>query len=323
MRKLVQILVLWISLGIVLSGCVVLSKPISTAEALPKSIPTLSPTPSLIAVVDGLGRKVTLAQPAQAIVSLAPSVSEILYAIGAGSQVVGRDSFSNFPVAVKEVQDVGGSMGNYSLEMIAQLNPDLVLAAEINTPEQVNALEELGLTVYYISNPKDLEGLYPILEKIGLLTGHAPEALSLVDSLKGRVDKVTKIISQINSRPLVFYELDGTEPAKPWTSGPGTYLDQLIQMAGGVNLGASMTEAWAQISLEEILVQDPNLILLGDSIYGMTPEQVSARPGWEKLTAIQQDRILAFNDDLVSRPGPRLVDGLEELAKLIHPELFN
>ena len=275
-----------------------------------------------IELQDGLGRQVVLQQPAQRIVSRSPSVTEILFALGAGGQVVGRDSFSNYPPEASEIQDVGGSMGNYSIETITSLQPDLVIAAEINTPEQVKALEEMGLNVYYLANPVGLDGIYDVLLTVGKLSGHQSEAETLNTSLRKRVQRVMEAVSKVETRPLVFYELDGTDPAKPWTPGPGSFLDELIRAAGGENAAAGLTSAWAQISIEELLVQDPDIILLGDSIYGMTPDQVVARSGWDGLSAIEEGRIYEFNDDLVSRPGPRLVDGLEELARLIHPELY-
>jgi len=271
---------------------------------------------------DGLQRTVTLEEPAQRIVSLAPSVTEILFAVGAGEQVVGRDSFSNYPPEASGIQDVGGSMGEYSIETIASLEPDLVIAAEINTPEQVSALEKMGLTVYYLANPVEVAGIYDMLQTVGVLSGHQAEAEALNDSLQQRVEQVKLTIEKATTRPLVFYELDGTDPAKPWTPGPGNFLDELIRTAGGENVGAGLQSSWAQISVEELLVQDPDIILLGDSIYGMTSDQVAARAGWDGLTALDEGRVYEFNDDLVSRPGPRLVDGLEELAKLIHPELY-
>lgn len=275
-----------------------------------------------IKLQDGLAREVTLDKPAERIVSLSPSVTEILFAVGAGSQVVGRDSFSNYPADAAAIPDIGGSMGSYSFETIASLEPDLVIAAEINTPEQVSALEGLGVKVYYLSNPTDLDGIYTMLQTVGTLSGHVDEAAALSTSLKQRVDSVRKTIAKAQAKPLVFYELDGTDPSKPWTPGPGSFLDMLISEAGGSNAAAGLQSQWAQISIEELLVQDPDIILLGDSIYGMTREQVSARPGWDGLTAIREGRIYPFNDDLISRPGPRLVDGLEELARLIHPELY-
>ncbi|PKN99703.1 MAG: hypothetical protein CVU42_06865 [Chloroflexi bacterium HGW-Chloroflexi-4] len=305
MKKITQFFLVITILALMLAGC-------APAAAVPQAI----------TLTDGLGRTVALDQPAERIVSLAPSATEILFAVGAGDQVVGRDSFSNYPESVLELQDVGGSMGDYSFETIASLNPDLVVLTEINTPEQVKALEDLGLTVYYIKNPVQLDGLYPILETVGQLTGHDKEAADLVDSLTARVAAVTETIAKSQAKPLVFYELDGSDAAKPWTSGPNTFMEQLIQMAGGVNVGSAMTDAWAQISLEELLVQDPDLILLGDAAYGMTAEQVATRAGWETLTAVKNNAIYPFNDDMASRPGPRMVDGLEALAKLIHPELY-
>jgi len=279
-------------------------------------------TQGAINLEDGLGRQVTLSEPAQRIVSLSPSVTEILFAIGAGEQVIGRDSFSNYPAEVQTIQDVGGSMGNYSFETIASLQPDLVIAAEINTPEQVKALEELGLTVYYLSNPVTLDGIYDLLTTVGNLSGHQDEAAALNAELRDRVNAVVEKLAAVEEKPVVFYELDGSDPAKPWTPGPGTFVDELIRTAGGENAAAGLTSAWAQISIEELLVQDPDIIILGDSIWGMTAEQVAARAGWDALSAVKNNSIYPFNDDLVSRPGPRLVDGLEELAKLIHPEIF-
>jgi iron complex transport system substrate-binding protein len=130
------------------------------------------------------------------------------------------------------------------------------------------------------------------------------------------------VVAKAQTKPVVFYELDATEPAKPWTSGPGTFVDLLIGLAGGQNIGAALTGEWAQISQEDLLVKDPDMILLGDSLYGgITAEQVAARPGWNALKAVKGNQVFPFNDDLISRPGPRNLDGLLELVKLLHPEL--
>lgn len=213
-------------------------------------------------------------------------------------------------------------MGDYDYETILKMEPDLVLASQLNTSGQVEALENLGLTVYFLPNPSDLEGLYANLEIIGELTGKETAARDLIRSLEQRVENVQVRLKGIAERPLVYYELDASEPAKPWTPGPNTFLTKLIQMAGGRSVGEVLQSDYAQISLEELLIQDPDIIILGDSNYGMTADQVAARAGWEGLSAVKNQAIFPFNDDLVSRPGPRLVDGLEELAKLLHPELF-
>ena len=280
-------------------------------------------TETAIELTDGLGRTVRLENPAQRIVSLTPSNTEILFAVGAGEQVVGVDDFTNYPEQAQYLARIGGSMGDYNLEHIAALEPDLVLAAEINTPEQVAALEGLGLTVFYLANPDDLEGLYAMLNTAGRLTGHEEDAAALNDSLRRRVAAVLEKVEQVEERPSVFYELDGSEPSKPWTAGPDNFITMLIELAGGQNIAADLDQSWVQISQEELLVRDPDIILLGDATYGVTPESVAERAGWENLSAVKNSQVLPFNDDLVSRPGPRLVDALEQLAELLHPDLFN
>jgi len=295
--------------------------PIPTLPQVPAA-PTGAPS-TAINLTDGLGRSVNLPAPAQKIISLAPSNTEILFALSAGSQVIGRDDFTNYPDEAMNLPGVGGNMGLYNMETITALQPDLVLAAEINTPEQVKSLEGLGIPVYYLSNPTDIEGMYRNLEIVGQLTGRDSEAAALVDSLRARVNAVTEKVATVGSRPTVFYELDGTsDPAKPWTAGPGTFVDLLISMAGGSNVAADLDSAWAQMSQEALLVADPNFILLGDAAYGVTAEQVAQRAGWDVLSAVKNDKVIPFNDDTASRPGPRLVEALETLAKLLHPGLF-
>jgi cobalamin transport system substrate-binding protein len=287
----------------------------------PQAIPTSAPASATLTFTDGLGREITLDGPAQRVVSLAPSNTEILFAIGAGAQVVGRDQLSDFPDTAKNVADVGSTFDALNTEQIVSLKPDLVLAAEINTPEQVKQLEDLGLTVYYLKNPLTLEEMYSNLEIVAQLTGHEQEAATLIESLKKRVASVDEKIATISSRPNVFYELDGTDPAKPYTAGKGTFITQLIDRAGGHNI-ASDLDGYPQMSLERVVTADPAFIILGDARYGVTPESIAQRPGWADLSAVKNGQVVPFNDDLVSRPGPRLVDALEELAKLLRPELF-
>ncbi len=281
-----------------------------------------TPTSQPLNLTDGLGRPVTLAAPAQRVVSLAPSNTEILFAVGAAGQVVGRDEFSDYPAEAKNLPSVGGSFSKLNHEAIVDLKPDLVLASELNTPEQVQALADLGLTVYYLANPKDLEGLYANLATVGKLTGHESEALDLAEKLKQRVAAVTEKTAAVAEKPTVFYELDSTDPNAPYTVGPGTFMDMLISLAGAQNVAGSAESPWVQLSLEQIVVLNPQVILLGDAAYGVTVESVGQRAGWEALDAVKNGRVYPFDDNLASRPGPRLVDGLEALAKLLHPDLF-
>ncbi len=298
--------------------------PAPTPTTAPTSPPEPTPTPAPIVIIDGLDREITLQSSAQKIVSLAPSNTEILFAIGAGSQVVARDAFSDYPKEAQSLQDIGGGWGELNTEAIVALAPDLVLAAEINTVEQVQSLENLGLKVFYLANPKDLEGMYENLRIVARLTGHEAETEVTIEDLKARVAAVDEKVASIQERPLVFYELDGTDPNAPWTSGPDTFIDLLVARAGGDNLGNLLPTAWAQISVEDLITANPEIILLGDYVWGnVRPEDVAARAGWDAIAAVKNNRVFPFDDNLVSRPGPRMVEGLEQLAKLLHPELFN
>ena len=313
-------------LTVLLFGCA----PAVTPRAAPTIGSTQPPqaqteapivTSSAITLTDGLGRIITLNHPAQRIISMAPSNTEILFAIGAGSQVVGRDDFSDYPSAVQSLPKVGGT-DKYNTEQIIALHPDLILAAEINTADQVKALESLGLTVYYLKNPATLEEMYGDLETVAKLTGHEADASTLIASLKARVAAVDGKIATVTSRPSVFYELDATDPAKPYTAGPGTFIDLLIQRAGGTNIAGTLKDQYPQLSLEQVVALNPTFILLGDAAYGATPDAVKTRPGWGALDAVKNGNVIAIDDNIFSRPGPRLVDGLELLAKILHPDLF-
>jgi len=297
-----------------------LAAPTATV-ALPTA--TLEPTPAGISLTDGLGRTVTLSAPAQGVISLAPSNTEILFALGAAGQTIARDSFSDYPPEAASLTDIGSTWEALNLEQLVALQPDLVLAAGIQSPEQVKAMEEAGLTVFLVPNPTTLEDLYTNLENVGKLVGRETEAQALIAQLKARVAAVDEKIAGVTERPSVFYELDASQDAsKPWTAGPGSFHDALIARAGGKNIAAALSSAWAQMSIEEIVQADPDYILLGDAKWGVTPESVGQRPGWEKLSAVKAGRVLPFDDDLISRPGPRLVEGLETLARMLHPELF-
>lgn len=315
------------------------AEPTDAPAATPLPNPTQVPEPTTIPatevpvadevavetimLTDGLGNEIVLVGPARKVISLAPSNTEILFAVGAGAQVVGRDAFSDFPPEALDVPDIGGGFGELDMETIVALEPDLVFVADITPPEQVQTLTDIGLTVYALANPTDIASMYENLRIAAQLTGHEEETELLISTLEARVTAVTETVANATVTPLVFYEIDSTEPDAPWTSGPGTFTDTLIQMAGGNNVGSVLEGDWAQISIEELITQDPDIILLGDYTWGgVTPEDVAARSSWQGLTAVQNENVFTFDDNLVTRPGPRLVDGLEAFAQQLHPELF-
>ena len=318
-----------LGLSLVLGACAPAATPAPTAEptAAPTTAPptaTEEPAPTPIVLTDSLGRQVTLAAPAQRIVSLAPSNTEILFAIGAGDQLVGRDEFSDFPPEALEAPSIGSLYPQVNAEAVVELEPDLVLAAGITNPDDVEALAGLGLTVYATSVAANLDDIYDDILAVGTLTGQTDEAETLVADLRARVEAVSARTAGMAERPRVFYEIDATDPASPWTAGPGSFIDQLLTLAGGTNVGNVGADLYYQISLEELVNQDPDVIVLGSSTYGgQTPELLAQRAGWENLTAVKNRAVYTFDDNLVSRPGPRVIDGLEALAMLIHPDLFD
>ena len=274
-------------------------------------------------VTDDLGNTIEFQEYPEAIVSLSPSMTEILFAIGAGDQVVGRDDFSLYPEAALEVESVGSLWEGVPTEPILAMEPDLVVAAQIVSEEEVQVLRDLGLPVYWQSNPTNFEELYENLLDISKMTGHEKETMLLVTDLKNRVESVATTLAGVDQTPSVFYELDATEPANPWTTGSGTFIDYIISMAGGANAAAALQGDYAQISAEELIAINPEIILLADALYGVTPESVAERPGWNVIAAVQNGAIYPIDPNMMSVPGPRLVDALEETAKLIHPELFD
>ncbi len=313
-------------ISFVLAACTAAAPttPPPTAEpaATAAPPPTAITPPQGLVITDDLGRTIELDGPAQAIVTLGGSIVESLFALGAGDQIVGREEFSTYPPEALEITNIGSLFGELPAEAMVALEPDLVIAPEIITVEQVRAIEELGLQVYWQANPVNFSDLYENLRDLAKLTGREPEAEALIEGLSGRVAAVEAKVAAANDFPAVFYELDATDPENPYTTGSGTFIDTIIVMSGGINVGSVLEGNYAQLSSEEIIVQNPDVIILADAAYGISPQIASARPGWDSIEAVRTNRVYPFDPFLVSVPGPRLVDGLETMAALLHPELF-
>ena len=302
-RKLTLLFAILLSLGLVfssLAGC------IESAETA--NVP-----------VDDLGRPVRIEEPAQTIVSLGPSITEILFALDLGDRVVGVTDYCDYPEEAQSIAKVGAPFPGFSAETILDLQPDLVLSLAGTVVQQ---MENVGVTVVVL-HPTNIQGIYWDIELVGQLTGKEKEAETLVNSMKKRVEDVVARTSMAIAKPTVFYEVDGSwNENKPWTTGYATFQDNLINLAGGVNIAAGRS-GWYEMSIEEILNVDPDVIILEDYQFGVTPEALMARSAWQGLGAVTDGRVYPIEDpNLTSRQGPRIVDGLEMLARMIHPELF-
>lgn len=320
MKQNILILLLIIAMLLPACGPAVTAAP--ATEAAPSPEPTEEPTPALLVFEDDMGNTIELESYPEAIVSISASTTEILFAIGAGDQVVGRDEYSLYPDEALDVTNIGAMWEELPAEAILALEPDLVVAAEIISEDQVIALRDLGLNVYWQANPTSYEGLWDNLRDFGRLTGHEAETEILIAGLESRVEAIQEKIADVSDRPSVFYELDATDPSNPWTAGSGTFIDYIITQAGGTNAASALEGDYAQISSEQLIAVNPEIILLADAPYGTTPESVAERPGWDVITAVQENAIYPIDPNMMSVPGPRLVNALEETARFVHPELF-
>ncbi len=273
-------------------------------------------------VTDDFGRTVTINGSPQRIVSVAPSTTEIAFALGLGNRVVAVDSYSDYPDQAKSLPKIKTFPIN--LEQVVSFKPDLVLAAGITGADDVKRLADLKLTVLVVgSQNATFENVKANIDLVARVTGTEARAKQVTVAMQAQVDSVKAVIARAATKPRVYWELDGTDPAKPYTPGPGSFIDDMIAMAGGVNVAASAKLPYTQISAEQIVADDPQVIIMSDVAYGTTVNSVKARKGWSTISAIKDGKVYPIDDNIVSRPGPRLADGLAAAAKLIHPELFH
>ncbi|MGE5139159.1 MAG: ABC transporter substrate-binding protein [Rudaea sp.] len=308
--QLIRVAVLLFALLFVAAGCG--SAPGAAA-----------PATAGVTLKDDAGRQVTIAKPPERIISLAPSTTEIVFALGAGQRVIAVDAFSDYPEQAKSLPKVTQG-ANYNYEQIVSLKPDLVLAAGITSPEVIKKLEDLKLTVLVVGAPsQSFASAESDIELAGKALGAEQLAGQVTQDMEKKIADVKTAVANAKDKPKVYWELDATDPSKPYAPGTGSFLDDLISLAGGENVTASAGQAYSQVNAEEIIKANPDVIILSDAAYGTTPDSVKSRPGWNVIKAVQNDRVLPIDDNLVSRPGPRLADGLEAAARLIHPELFH
>jgi iron complex transport system substrate-binding protein len=275
-----------------------------------------------LTLTDDAGREVTLAADPERIVSLAPSNTEIACALDACDELVGVTDFDDYPPEVSEVEDVV-IFAQVDIEKVVAAEPGLVLAAgnELTPTAVIDQLTEAGLTVLVLY-PESLDEVYADIELVGQALDAQPAARELVDAMRSRVAAVEEAVAGAD-RPRTFYEVSIFE-GTIYTAGEGSFIASLIETAGGDAITGDPRST--SIAIEDLVAADPELILLGDAANDatVTPESVAARPGWSDTTAVREGRIVPMLDDvLITRPGPRIVEGLEALAGAIHPDRFD
>jgi len=264
--------------------------------------------------VDDTGRKIRLAKQPVRIVSLAPSITEMLFAIGAGGQVAGVTEFCDFPPDALGKPKVG--YGSPNVELLVALQPDLILAPrEFLKPDLLALLDHLHIPTFLLEE-RTVEHIFTHIQTIGRMVERQAEAAALVMELRQRIAAVSqrtqemppvRVLYVLNSEPLI-------------TVGPGSFIDQLIGLAGGVNIAAKSSLPYPRLSMEIVLSEDPEVLLFPvGSAEGISDQEQQAWQRWSGLSAIKQGRVHRISSDLLNRPGPRIGEGLEQLSAILHP----
>lgn len=277
--------------------------------ALAACSPHLSSPVSSRTIIDELGRTITVPEHAERIVSLAPSITETLFALGVGDRVAGVTSYCDYPAEAKDKQKVGDTL-KPNVEKIVGIKADLVIVSTSSQLEQyIRTLEDLGIPVY-ISNPRNLDAVLQSISAMGRLVDAEDRARELVSKMQAGIDRVALSLASA-PRPRVLFLL-GSEPLI--TVGSGTFMDDLITHAGGRSISTGAGSEYPQYSMETAVAKQPEVIFIQFDEKQL-PDRLKQTP------AGRARRVYHLDDDLVSRPGPRIVDGLEQMAGRIHPEV--
>ena len=305
-------------------GCTTATQSIAPtlapATAPPLSVVPASPTtaPAFpVTLTDDEGTEVTLSAEPQVIVSLTPATTEILFAIGAGPRVAGKvEDIASYPPEADSVPVVATFAG-VDVEEIVALEADLVISAGdgLTQGAAVEQLRRADIPVL-VAYPTTIEGAFAGVRLIGRAVGAEAEAEELANSMSREIEDLGMLASTAPTKPRMFYEIDVTGGI--FTPPADSLYGEMFRLAGAEPISG---DAGYSISLEDLVAADPEVILLGDGAYGVTAEAVAARPGWDGMSAVKDGRIVAVDDVVVTRPGPRLVDGLRALIAAIHPDL--
>ncbi|MCM3699881.1 ABC transporter substrate-binding protein [Paenibacillus macerans] len=268
---------------------------------------------------DSSGKEFTFESAPQKIVSLAPSETETLFALGLDQQIAGVSDLDDYPEAVKDKPRMGGSQVN--VEAVVAAQPDLIVAASMIDEQTVKSLTDLGYKVF-LSDPKTMSDVMEHIKTIGEITNHQAQAEEVVGQMQQELSQVTEAVKSLmeDQKKKVYIEF-----SPGWTVGKGEFMDEMITLAGGVNV-ASDVQGWSEINEENIIKANPDVILYAKSVVDKNnrtlADVIKGRAGWDQITAIKEDRVVGLDDNLLSRPGPRVTQGLTQVAKAIYPELI-
>lgn len=285
---------------------------VEETESVVEEVASLYP----MTIVDGMDREVIIESEPQSIVSLAPSTTEILYAIGLGDKVVGRTDYCNYPEEVLEVASIG-SLREPNIEAIIALNPDLIVASTHFSEEVLTKFEEVGINVVVLIAQETFDGVYGLIAQAGEIFNAVDNSLSVIESMKAEVTDTMAVIEGADKKS-VYYVVAFGEYGD-YTATGDTFIHDMLEMGGGTNIASDGT-GWSY-NLETIIEKNPEYIIVSEN--WDTKMLFETTEGYMELTAVKEDKVMEINQDLLSRQGPRLAQGLTAIAKILHPELFN
>jgi len=267
---------------------------------------------------DEVGREVIVPFPPKKIVSLAPNITEILFSLGLDQEIVGVSIHCNFPEKAKSRVRVGSYI-SLDFEKIVSLRPDLIIATGAgNTRDMVERLDRLGFPTYVIF-PKNIEDVIRSVGHLSQLVGREKEGVDIIQEMKRRRERVVELTQGL-PRPRVFLQI-GEAPVV--TVGKNSFADDLIRLAGGKNVAGNEKERYPRFGMEEILKRSPEVILISSMNPGGNYQRVVQEwSRWKTIPAVKNGRIHLIDSDLIDRPSPRIIEGLEEMARILHPEKF-
>ena len=271
-----------------------------------------------LTVTDDLGEEVTLEAEPKRVVSMLPSYTETLCAIGACGTLVGVDRYSDFPAQVRDLPNLGGTLSETNIEALVALEPDLVLVSE--SGDLAQTLRDLGLKVH-AGSPQTFEETFSYFERMGEMMNREAQAQALIAATRRDIQEVESRTQGLDA-PSVYYEIDAT----PYSVGPDSFIGTLIQKAGGDNIVSAEQGEFPQLEPEYIVAQNPEIVILGNAPSGESMETLAARPGFGNLTAMQEGRVVELNEEqvnIMNRPGPRIAQAAKLLASIFHPEVFD
>ncbi|MFS0690518.1 ABC transporter substrate-binding protein [Sporosarcina sp. 179-K 8C2 HS] len=272
-----------------------------------------------VTLTDAVGNDITLEQAPETIVSMIPSNTEILFALGLNDEIVGVNDWDNYPEEALEKEKIGGQ--EFNVEKIVSMTPDIVFAHESMlgiSDEGLQQLRDAGINVFVVKNAADFEETYETIETLGKATGKSEEAATIIEDMKAKVEEVLAKTATVENKKRVLIE--NSDAPEIYAPGKNTFMQEMLDMIGAENIVTE--EDWVMISPEEIVSQNPDVILIMYSYVPDIVESVKNRDGFGDITAVKEDAVVQVNEDITSRTGPRLAIGLEEVAKAIYPEAF-